>query len=329
MLKQFLFTGFFMLACNSLKAQDYRFYWQTITRIDMDIENNQSSMALMRFDSIYHQYSFMFAKHCIKALQLCCKINDTLRAEKFLAKCFKQGVPLWILHSNGLTQKCFHYKNCTTTLKNYDSFYNIYEAGINKKLAVKMDSLFAIDQYYTDRVNNGFWLFRYTVYGLQWLKNNKRQFAFIKSLTDSMGFPGEQLAGLPAYYLDSSIAAKNLLFYGPDVEDYRAYIMLIHYYSRPKKDINTLLFQNVITGFISAYHYGALNDFLARWGKQKYGKYEYYNVWHQDPDSTHLDSINYRRSMLGLNSFEQQEAYILKNRQKRKEGNIGLEIIKE
>ena len=82
-------------------------------------------------------------------------------------------------------------------------------------------------------------------------------------------------------------------------------------------------------GFIPPYQYAALNDFMARWGRKKYGNYTYYNAWHQDPDTTHLDDINKRRDQIGLNSFEQQEKNKLLNRERRKNRTANSEIVTE
>jgi hypothetical protein len=105
--------------------------------------------------------------------------------------------------------------------------------------------------------------------------------------------------------------------------------MLIHYFSTPRKDINNKLLQNVINGFITAYQFGAFNDFMARWGKKRYGNYQYYNVWHQDNNPENIDSINKRRLSIGLNTFEQQERNRAINNQRWKNKKVNKEIILE
>ena len=52
--------------------------------------------------------------------------------------------------------------------------------------------------------------------------------------------------------------------------------------------------------------FGTLNDFMARYGKNKYGDYRYYNVWHKDPDAQHVSEINERRQAIGLSSTVEQ-----------------------
>jgi len=81
-----------------------------------------------------------------------------------------------------------------------------------------------------------------------------------------------------------------------------------------------LLYQNIINGYIPPYQYGALNDFIAKWGKEKYDDYQFYNVWHKDDDENNIDGIHKRRRHIGLNTYEQQRRnkYIFKERLKSK-----------
>lgn len=308
-------------------GQDYIDYQKTINRIDEDIIANDFNTATIRFDSIYNGYEFVFATHCIKALQICCDNNDSVNADKWLVKCFKQGVPLWIIRVNELTKKVTGYSTTQHTLAKYDSLRAIYKASINIELAKQIDSLMTIDQRKTRNVNDGFVLWRYIIYYPQWLRNNKKQFKILDAIIDEYGFPGERLIGLPREYEDSAALAKNILFYGPHLSDNRAYIMLIHYYTNPRRDINDKLYKDIINGCLPAYQYGALNDFMAKYGKSKYGKYNYYNVWHTDPDINNTDSINHRRGLIGLCTYENDQRNKLLWREQRKNKTANAEII--
>lgn len=286
---------------------DYFEYQNIFNRVDQDILKNDLVQANIRLDSIYNFYSFIYAKHCIKALQVCCSAKDNDRANKWLKKCFIQGVPLWLIRNNEITKSLLYNELAKSTINSYQSLRDVYNKSINLELAKIIDSLYyQIDQPHTRKLNDGFILLR-PYYGIKWLANNKRQFKIIKDITQKYGFPGERLIGLPSYFQDSVLAFKNIQFYGPEIFDLRAYIMLIHYYSNPHKDINELLFENVKNGFLPSYQYAAINDFLARWGKNKYAQYVYYNVWHIDEDSSHISKINERRLAIGLNTYQEQE----------------------
>lgn len=317
------------LALPSLGGQNYIDYQRIFNRIDEDVLSAKYTLALQRLDSIYSTYDFIYARHCIKALQICCKANDSNRAALFLAKCFRQGVPMWVVRNHELMRRSLHYSTTKHIVTGYDSLHEAYKASINLVLARQVDSLFEIDQRRTRRVNDGFILFRYTIYYPQWRHNNRRQFETIATIMDKYGLPGERLVGLPSSIDDSSVSARNILFYGPNLFDYRAYFMLIHYYSNPRRDINDRLYRNILNGNIPVSHYAAINDFLARWGEGKYGSYSYYNSWQHDPDTSNISRINQLRVSMGLNTFEQQERNIILNREWRKERSIGLQIILE
>lgn len=306
-MKRLLIWLFLLFLTSKSFGQDYIEYQRTFNRIDEDVLTQNYKLAIERLDSIYSNFEFIYAKHCIKALQICIIANDSVHADKWLAKCFLQGVQIWVLNTNEIARKSLHYSTTQNTLQKFDSIYNIYKLSINLVISRQIDSLFTLDQKYTRRVNDGFFALRYTIYYLQWLKNNKRQFAIINNIIDNYGFPGERLLGLGDMTEDSS----SIKFYkriGLDYfDDRRVYFMLIHYFTTPRKDINDKLLKNVINGFIPAYQFGALNDFMARWGKNRYGDYQYYNVWHQDNKPENLDNINKRRLSIGLNLFEQQE----------------------
>jgi len=310
-------------------GQNYIEYQRTINRIDEDVLNEEYSLATERFDSLYENYSFIYSQHCFKALQTCCKYGDSINAKKWLEKSFIQGVPIWMIRTNNLTKNVFNYDITQYSIEHYDSLHNIYTKSINQDLRNLIDSLFEIDQKFTHNVNDGFFLFRHTYHGLRWLKNNKKQFEILIDLIDKYGFPGEKLIGLPTCIEDSAKSVDNFIFYGPILGESYAYIMLIHYYSNPRPDINSKLIENVELGNIPPYQYAALNDFMARWGRGKYGDYKYFNAWHTDSDSTQKPEIEKRRKSIGLNSYDQQVRNMLIWRDRRKNKTANSEIILE
>lgn len=318
-----IFSGLLLLCSVASFCQDYVEYQKIFNRIDNDILSNNMDLSLLRLDTIESNYSFIFAQHCIKGLQISCIQNDDGRTNTWLKKCFLQGVPLWIIRNNGITSKVFRDTNTAETIGQYDNLHNIYNSRINRTIAKTIDSLYEIDQHKTHKVNDGFFLFRRTLYGLQWLTNNKRQFSIIKDITGKYGFPGEQLIGLPGYYQDSARYHSNLINQGPLLSDFRSYIMLIHYYSTPREDINEMLLGNLRSGYIQANQYGAINDFMAKWGKKKYGNYEFYNVWHIDTNTSNFASIESRRQYIGLSNLYEKDRNerISLSRRKNKECN--------
>lgn len=311
----------------SLFSQNYIDYQKTVNRIDKDILDSNYSRAIYAFDSIYNTYDFVYANDCFKALQLCCISNDSVNANLWLNKSFIQGIPLWMIRANEISKEALLYSTTKLTFENRDSLYAIYKSNIDMELRQFIDSLFVIDQQYTAKVNDSFILFRHTYHGLRWLKNNKKQFAIIDSIIDNNAFPGERLIGLPPYLNDSAKCIKNFVFYGPGLSEGQTYFMLIHYFSDPRKDINEKLLENVKNGNMPAYQFGALNDFMARGGRGKYGDYKFYNVWHHDPNELNIIEIDKRRKSIGLNTYEQQQRNMLIERERRKNKTANSEII--
>lgn len=311
-----------------LFSQNYIDYQKTINRVDNDICANQLESALLRLDSVHELYSFIHAKHCYKALQISCKLMDSSEIDKWLTKSFVQGIPFWIIREDSLLKTVFAYDNCNETLLEYDSLRKIYLDKVNVPLRKTVDSLIEIDQRLTHKLNDGFILLRFTYHAYRWLKNNKHQLEIINQLTANFGFPGEQLIGLPMQCEDPVKFQLNMSP-GMLLQETNTYIMLIHCFSNPRPDFNELLVVEVKKGNLPANQFGAINDFMAEYGKNKYGNYSYYNVWHTDPFEENIRSINDNRNKIGLMPFEEQERNQSLYNERRKNRTVYKEIILE
>lgn len=315
----------FLLLPGSVMAQSYISYQQILNRVDDDLFARAPGQALIRLDSVYHGYSFIYAKHCLKALQIACEVDDSLRAGQWLSRSFVQGVPLWVIRTNELTRKALNWQSAAATLLHYDSLRTVYHAHINKALAAEIDRLLARDYRYTRRVNDGFFLLRYTIYGLQWVKNNKREFKQLAKIIRQYGYPGERLTGLPASLEDSSANARFVRNNGMDIEiqDRRAYFMLLHYFSTRRKDINDLLLPLVDNGQLPVYFYATINDYIDRAGHGT----PYYT--HQSPPKQGTEAIDVRRAAIGLQTLEAQQRNRNAVMARRKMGYMNKGIILE
>lgn len=299
-----------LFVCADLQAQDYVIYQTIFNRVDEDILADNTDMAMLRLDTLNENYKFIYARHAFKALQVCAYANDSIRADKWLFTCFRQGVPLWIIRKHELGSKALSYSICAHTVNAYDSIRNIYHAAINKEVATEIDALLKKDQKKTNRVNDGFFIFRHTFYGLQWINNNRKQFRKIQAITTKYGFPGERLIGLSPEFNDSATMSQYLRFTNRVMNDERAYVMLVHYYSRPGKDMDKQLQDAVHNGNMPARQYGTLCDYRVRYGKEKPGKYNYYYVWRNTDIQESFNIINNRRQLMGLHTYEQQQRNI-------------------
>lgn len=310
-------------------AQDYIQYQRIFNRIDDDIIANNVQQAIPRLDSVYKNYSFIFARHCVKALQICGKINDSLNADKWLTKAFIQGVPLTVLDANALTKKSLQYPTTSKTIKAYDSLRSLYLNSFNHSIAHTIDSLLKVDQRKTKKINFGFILLRYTVYWPAWLHNNKTQYRFISKIVDDYGYPGERLIGLPEDYNDTAWTNKSFSRFVPNIFDRRVQTMLMHCYSNPRKDINTTLFQNVTSGYLTPKQYAIIQDFLAEYGRSKYGTYTRTGEWFPIPKHNNLVETDTLRHKLGLNTLAQKHRNDSIFNQRVKDRTADQEIILE
>ena len=314
---------------NQLFGQDYIEYQRTFNRIDEDVLSRHYALAIKRLDSIYSNYDFIYAKHCFKALQICITAEDSIKADKWLGKCFKQGIPLWMIRTNELTNKSLTYSTTQKTLNNFDSLHGIYKASINTNLQKRIDSLLTIDQKYTRKVNDGFVLFK-PVYWLQWGINNKRQFGQLKKIIETFGYPEEKLIGLSSIQ-DSLVFAKHFIFWGPsELRNSSVQIMLQHCYSTWHKidfDFKDTLYKNLCNGNMPAFQYALIIEFMLP-DKQKYINYKFWLSGGVCKENC-LEIINRNRYSIGLNTSEQDDRNTLLERAIRKNRKDNSDIMLE
>jgi len=323
--------GLWLLILSSTSfGQDYIEYHRTFHRIDEDILTRNYPLAIDRLDSIYANYDFIYAKHCIKALQICITVNDSVRAGLWLAKCFRQGIPLWMIRTNEITSKSLAYSTTQNTLDNFDSLHSLYIASIDTSLSRKIDSLLTIDQKYTRKVNDGFVLFRFSIYWLQWGINNKRQLQILKQIIETYGYPEERLMGL--HFIEDSIAfARLFTFWGPsELRDARVQIMLQHCYSTWHKvdlDFRKTLYENLRNGNMPAFQYALImNNMLP--DKPKHIQNKYWVRTAICTENCH-EIIERNRYSVGLNTSEQEKRNTLIDRDRRGQRKANGEIMLE
>lgn len=299
------FTILLIILCiTASHAQDYVNYHRINNRADECILNSDFKTAAVKLDSLYNGYSFMYARHCFKALQIACVLNDTASVYKWLTKCFLQGVPLWMVRANAITTTSQNYPRSQHIINSYDSLFKIYQSRINLPLARTIDKMFDYDQKLTYRVNNGFWLWKVYDYP-HWRHNNRKQYRTIQSFIKQYGYPGEKLIGLPESNRDSAANYKFFVRRGhTSILRIELQYMMQHCYSNPRKDIRKELLEQVTLGNLEARQYGVFADYMREYGRQKYGHYERYYEWFRDHATEDTTIINARRDLLGLPSLQ-------------------------
>lgn len=281
-------------------GQSYILYQQYFNRADNDIVAGDFRTALQRLDTVGRQYAFIYARHCIKGLQLAVRSNDSARARYWLERAFLQGVPPWIIRRNSITRQALGWPSVGLVLTRYDSLHALHTRRIDTGLAHRIDALMRRDVRYTRRVNEGFFLFRHTLYGLQWIRNNTRQIRELGALTARYGFPEERLIGLPPDIYDSAAMARPLQRMGAGlaVQNRQAFFMYLHYFSTRRPDANALLLPQVSPGNLPAYQYARLNEYLAaNTSSGRYPRYHESQAIRPGEDTAGLDQ---RRAAIGL-----------------------------
>ncbi len=298
-----------LFSCQSIKAQDYFAYQHICNRADDDIQTNNLQQAAQRYDSLYNNYKFIYGFHCFKALQVASKLQDEARISKWLTKCITQGIPLWMVRANDITNPILNYNYTQQIIQSYDSLHRIHLSNIDTVLANRMWTMILKDQRRTDKVNNGFFLFK-VVYYPRWLRNNKKELDALIKIMDTIGYPGEKLCGFRPDLVDSAIAYNLFNQRGPAcIRHTSGQTMLMHAYSNPRRDIQDKLLKNVANGNMPAYQYAIAVDFMAEYGRQKYGTYSHYYEWFRrkaTPADT-LVAVDIRRHSIGLKTLSQAE----------------------
>lgn len=325
MIKRLKIWILFLFFSSQLLGQDYIEYQRIFNRIDEDILTKNDTVAVDRLDSIYSNYEFVYAKHCMKALQICISANDSIQANKWLEKCFKQGIPIWLVESNLITNKSRSFSSTQQTFKSYDSLHLIRISTIDTNLERKIDSLLMIDQKFTQKVNNGYVLFL-PVYWIQWRVNNKLQLKELKKIIEIYGYPEEKLLGLP-FIQDSLLFSKHVNFWGlSELRDSRIQIMLQHCYSTGHKidfNFSNILYENVCNGNLPPYQYALIMDFMMP------NKRKYINSNFGFKEGSYNNIIHFNRYFIGLNTIEQEKRNTLIERDRRKNKRANSEIMLE
>jgi len=275
-------------------------------------------LASLRCDTFRREAIDINSKESIKLLQVYLKAHRSDAASEALRLCLVKGVPLWMLRNNEITKTIFTNDTFKPILTHYDSFRNVYFQSIETQAKRRIDSLFAIDQILTQRLNQSNLLQR-PVSFFKWKKFNRRNIQYLKTWIESSHYWGEKFIGLPDYYQDSASAWKEYSQFGPVPEVRRLFFMLLHIYSHRSQPSIQNLYQQVLVGNMEALQYASVCDFMAEFGSGNESNPGRYNVWHKNSESRYQDEISNRRSALGLPAEREQSFFDSLNRVIRRE----------
>lgn len=311
---------------RSRAGEDYIHYQQLLHRADEAILQNNLPEALLIMDSVYSDYTFVYARHCVKGLQLALKLHDDLRGARWLQRCLVQGVPVWMLRNNNITRELWQRPYGPKVIALMDSFRAVYYSRIDTNLRRHVSRMMSKDALRTRRINDGFLPLRYSFYALSWWRHNKLQAQEIAKITLQAGFPEERLIGLPPLLEDSVTLAPYMRREGINLvlQNREAFFMLLHYFSTKRPDMNELLLPQVALGNLPPMQYARLNDYLSfNTSSKRYANYHVHQPRHQE----NADSVNLRRARLGIYPAEYQMQHENRHNLLRKQGRLEDEIV--
>ena len=324
-MKKHIILSFFVLGVYTLLfGQDYVAYHKAIMNAESKILDSNYSESLAIYDSIFKLYDFVYARHCYTAIQLATREKKEDLVFFFLEKGIKQGLTVDIIENAPIINELSKSNKWKEfKVKKYDSLRKTYLNNINIQLRDEIERLSAIDQYFTNKVNEST-LLSYII------KNNKWK-RVVEMLVETKlieiikqyGFPGEKIIGIEevnlSYINFSKEEEKELNTMGKRTfTPFSAQYILIHYFSIPHPNFNTLLKQEIKKGNIEPSQYASICDFQAKYGK-KYKNEGYYNQWHRDTNMENRNDINKRRLNIGLETFEEYRKKEKRNYKIRKE----------
>ena len=304
--KKTIFVLLLLFCYADVYSQNYIEYARIKYLAKEAIIDENTQKASIYFDSLYNNYDFMYASDCLNAVMVAVKNDDSITARKFILRGIEMGIPIKMFNEQ-ICYKQFLEHNLNFNFwediskECVDSLRAIYDAKIdkNKELILKIDSLSALDQKYTQKVNANKCLYR-----KKWRKQVIANAKVLKEIVKTYGMPEEKLIGI----------VEKFNGYGKIIENKyptrsASYIMLIHYFSDPVDDWEEwkeLLYKEVVKGNLQSFQFASICDFVAKYNIQgdRTGKDgAFYNWWHYDPNKARIDEVNERRAEIGLPDF--------------------------
>ena len=179
-----------------------------------------------------------------------------------------------------------------------DSLYEIYKNSINWEIRNEIIEMFKQDQAIRKRYYETF-LFKRIKIGLEWEKLNKKQVERIIEITKEYGFPGEKLIGIDTKKMHQKIMNSNISAGMPIV-------IFIHHFSQPNVSYDSILYEQIKTGFLYNEHFATICDFEVKFGKSKYENYGCFAFKYR-PKRINKTEINKRRESIGMLSIEEYQ----------------------
>jgi len=316
----FLLPIFFSYSNVSAQAKNYIRYHQLINQAEMHIVLNEFSKAIPFYDTIYHEYDFIFARDCYYATQASVLAGDTSLAFLYLRKCFKQGIRKADIEAAPIIDDLRIYPQWALVMLEYDSLHKMYLGKINVSLRKRIIPIYETEQYYNELSDNATGA-KYLPLLLKYKRKNKIYTDSIINIIRSIGhFPGEQEIGIidSSMYVFDSLTQNyfNPLKGRPYVHTHE-YIIIAHYYQMwGTVNYDSLLFKSIANGYLRPQDFAFISD--QRSSKKKKNFYtpfvKMYKIFNnksvpEKKRNYYHDLLNRNRAGIGCSSLEQERLW--------------------
>ncbi len=291
-----LFFFLLFIIPHVLIGQDYSDYYRGINKGKLLAAKNDIEGSLNSYYLTFEQFDFVFARDCYNAIELSCYAKDSIKIDYFIRRGIKQGLNLDQITKINAFSAFLNSDFLKSIEKDKIQLENSYAQKINWSLRDTINHFFTQDQAIRERYYKAF-LFKRIRIGREWEELIKTQVEKLIEITKVYGFPGEKLIGIDIKEMHPKIGNSNLSAGMPIV-------IFIHHYSQPNKSNDSLLFQQISTGYLYNEHFATICDFEAKFGKNKYDNYGYFAFKHS-PKTIDENEINRRRNEISLPSINE------------------------
>ena len=282
---------------NSSSAQQtYWDYHREIIAGEELIAEQKFEEAILKLDSLFNKFDFVFLRDCKLATQLCCHVKDAGRAIKFARRGMRQGWELRdIQKDKGLRflRQSPKWENLHT---DYEKLHSEYENGLNASLRKQVHLMFKIDQRKALGAFIRIGEKSQQKYAEQkFAPHSEKQISQINTIIDSLGYPGEHIIG-------NKLWASVILSHHNSISPQYNSSDTLYTFLKPK------ILRAIGRGELSPYVFSTIEDWrTAAISNHNLTTYGYLG---KISDAAALDSVNNNRSELGIRSIELRNSLI-------------------
>jgi hypothetical protein len=306
-LKTYTLTLLLFISFSATYAQNYFDYHKLVAKAENDILAGKNNRALHKFEKLFESYDFVYAIDYFTAAQLAATTEQSGRAINYLRKGITRGIRLKLITDNEILRDLQTHTEWKQFVLDYEGLRQIYLRSIDQKLCEKVKALFESDLLVTRDIA-GTEKFSTSLVGIKHKKQIRRNGEALIDLILQHGFPGERLIGLEECANSITDEEEHIIGNNVMLNAKMVFMMLMHYYSEPNRDINAILYREVKKGNLPPDQYAIIQDYLTEWGNGRFGDYKYYNQSRTELENGEERAINERRSVIGLGTFNHKMA---------------------